>query len=195
MNRRSTRVEPLRIACLGWGSLVWDPRDLPIRREWFKDGPFVPVEFARLSDDNRITLVISPAATPIRVLWAHMVPTDLSTAREALRNREGITARNWVELVGAWRHGEAAPDQIPELPEWAAQRGVGAVVWTALAPKLKAATGSPSADEVIEHLRGLRGTTREHAKQYIERAPRQVDTEYRRRIEAVFGWSIKEGGE
>jgi hypothetical protein len=31
------------IAGLGWSSLVWDPRDLPVQRQWFTDGPFVQV--------------------------------------------------------------------------------------------------------------------------------------------------------
>ena len=56
----------MKIACLGWGSLVWRPDNLLIRSEWFSDGPFLPIEFARRSQDGRLTLVIVEKAKPVR---------------------------------------------------------------------------------------------------------------------------------
>jgi hypothetical protein len=183
---------PLKIACLGWGSLIWDPRELPICREWFKDGPLVPVEFTRRSSNRRMTLVIDPSARPVRVLWAVMLPTDLQSAKKALKDREEITATDWLSLIGSWERGDTAPENIPDLPQWAEDRGLDAAVWTALKPKFGNEERSPSIDEVIRHLRELSGTARDHAKKYIERAPRQIDTEYRRQIEADLGWSCRE---
>jgi hypothetical protein len=179
----------MKIACLGWGSLIWDPRALPIQREWFKDGPFARVEFTRLSSDGRITLVLDPSAAPVRLLWAHMLLTDLPSAKGALRDREGIPGKDWETKIGSWQRGEDAPAHLPDLPKWADAHGLDAVVWTALKPKFDGMQGSPSADQVVEYLRGLTGTQRERAKEYIERAPRQIDTEYRRGIEASLGWA------
>lgn len=190
MSHRSVRT--LRIACLAWGSLVWDPRALPIRREWFKDGPFAPVEFTRQSDDGRMTLVIDPTAMPTRLLWAHMIPVELSAARDALGDRESIRPVDRPSRIRSWRHGGAAPDHIPGLPEWADAHGLDAAVWTALRPRFRKEERSPSIDEVIEYLRGLSGPIREHARQYIQRAPRQIDTDFRRQIEATLGWSCKD---
>lgn len=179
----------MRIACLGWGSLIWDPRGLPIRRQWFEDGPFAPVEFTRKSSDGRITLVIDPGAVPVRLLWAQMVPTDLPDARQALADREGIERGGSSALIGSWREREDAPATIPDLPTWAKTHGLDAVVWTALGPKFDGENASPSAEMVIQYLQSLKGTLREHAERYIRCTPRQIDTEYRRRIEAALGWS------
>lgn len=178
----------LRIACLGWGSLIWDPRDLPIRREWFKDGPFAPVEFTRQSSDGRMTLVIDSDAAPLRILWAQMTSVDPSEAITALCKREDIVERNCDSRIGSWRQGDTAPVNIPDLPAWADARGLDAVVWTALGPRFKGEDRSPSVDEVIGYLRALTGPIRDHAREYIERAPRQIDTKYRREIEAALGW-------
>jgi len=182
----------MRIACLGWGSLIWDPGALPIRRDWFTDGPFVPVEFTRQSSNGRVTLVIDANASPIRVLWAQMLSADLSSAEKALRDREGITAEHSESRIGSWERGEAAPASIPDLPTWAEAHGLDAAIWTALGPKFHGKDVAPSAEQVIEYLRGLTGTQREEAERYIECAPRQIDTEYRRRIAAALGWSCRE---
>ena len=174
------------VACLGWGSLVWDARDLPIRRQWFTDGPFVKVEFARHSKGDRITLVLEKTAVPVRSLWAVMDCGDLVNAREALRKREGCDLTD----IGFWSRGNRAPDLIVDLPQWAKAQGVRSVIWTALRPQfLGTDRRVPSVDEVVAHLSSLTGTARDSAEQYIRLAPRQIDTQYRRRIEASLHWA------
>lgn len=177
------------IACLGWGSLVWDARDLPIQRQWFTDGPLVKVEFMRQSRDNRITLVLHGSAEPVRSLWAFMTVRTLDEAKKALAAREGIPDKNIYKHVGCWLRGNADPPCIPEIGAWAVSRGIEHVVWTALPPKFKGENGKcPSLEEVIEHLSGRTGPERDNAENYVRRAPKQIDTPYRRHIEARLGW-------
>ena len=57
----------MEIAVLGWGSLIWCPRELILAGEWKPDGPFLPVEFARVSQDKRLTLVLYPGTEPVQV--------------------------------------------------------------------------------------------------------------------------------
>src|SRR2546423_1044757 len=116
----------VRIACLGWGSLGWDPRELPVRRHWFDDGPLARVEFARQSNDDRITLVLTEGADFVRLLWAQMDVAELDIAREALRDREGITAKNWAPVIGSWQRESPEPALIAELPSWALAHGIEA---------------------------------------------------------------------
>jgi hypothetical protein len=178
------------IACLGWGSLVWDRRELPIQRLWFRDGPFVRVDFLRQSSGNRMTLVLAPAAPFVRSLWALMDTAHLADAQEALRRREGIAGKNLPRHIGTWVRGHKCPDLIFELPEWAQARGIEAVIWTALPARFNDEDGqTPTADEAISYLRGLTGRAREDAERYVRLAPRQVDTPYRRKIEAALGWT------
>ena len=181
------------IACLGWGSLVWDPRGLPIQRYWFDDGPLVRVEFARESNDGRVTLVLDPSARPVRSLWALMDAEDVERARRDLGSREEIPERRWSDLIGAWP-GDS-PACILGLEEWARARNLDGVVWTALGSNFHE-EGKSLENQVLRHLQSLCGTKRDEAERYVRRAPKQIDTMVRRRIEAKLKWfpSETDGG-
>ena len=178
------------IACLGWGSLVWDPRELPVQGKWFEDGPLLPIEFARESLDGRLTLVIVPEyEARVRSLWALFSVGTVADAREALRLREGVMEKSGPKYIAAWSTGDAEDCAPSGVVAWARQRGLDAVVWTALPAQMSGKETLPTADQAIAHLRGLPHERRRNAERYIRMTPRQVDTPYRRRFEAEFGWT------
>ena len=123
-----------------------------------------------------------------------MVPPDLAVAEKALCAREGIAGEKCSSWIGSWKRGCPAPDNIADLPVWAEAHEIDAVVWTALAPRFANKARSPSADEVIKYLHGLPEPLRTRARQYIEQAPRQIDTDYRRQIDAELGWAFMTSG-
>lgn len=180
----------MNIACLGWGSLVWDPCKFVTRGGWLCDGPSVPVEFKRKSADGCITLVIDSDAVRVQVLWSLMPCDDLEQAIDALRNREGLTSKSWRRHIGIWQPSTDEPQTIPGLKSWAKDRGLDAVIWTALPAKLDNLS-SPSSIQVVQYLKALSGPERQRAERYVRCAPRQIDTQYRREIEAVLGWLPK----
>jgi hypothetical protein len=138
-----------------------------------------------------MTLILTEGAGFVRLLWALMDVAELDAAREALRKRERIAVKDCAAKIGSWQRGDQEPTLISELPAWASAHGIEAVVWTSLGPHFNDHDRVPTEDEVVEYLRGLRGSRRDNAERYIRRTPLQVDTRYRRRIEAELGWTYE----
>lgn len=178
------------IVCLGWGSLIWCQKALPIRGEWMRDGPALPVEFARESRDSRMTLVLCDSYPTVPVLWAELNVATLDEARSVLAIREGVSERNIPNSIGYWS-ASAAGDHpgTAAVANWCRPRAMSGVVWTALKPKIGADSRMPSEAEVVWHLRHLTGTEAEVAREYVRLAPRQIVTPYRKAIEATLGWT------
>ncbi|MGD9713047.1 MAG: hypothetical protein AB7V46_13390 [Thermomicrobiales bacterium] len=185
--------QAMKIACLGWGSLVWHPGNLPLSCKWKKDGPALPIEFARESSRSRITLIISDVPDTVVSLWALMSVDTLDAAKFALAKREDVPDEYIQYSIGWWRkldgasHGRGAD----VIAKWAPAYDLDAVVWTNLKPGFKkgAKTVPPYAD-VLKYFQGLieRG---EHApaEEYVRKAPEQVMTPYRRSLQKDLGWT------
>jgi hypothetical protein len=163
--------------------------DLPIAHEWREDGPKLPLEFARKSNDGRMTLVVCELGTVCPTLWSTLTSTALEEARGALAMREDLPSNRNAAF---WTSAGASDHHATELVEaWANKLGFAGVVWTGLPPKSPVTNQNndhPSIEDVISHLSGLKGHFAHRAEEYVRRAPNQIATAYRTRIAEEFGW-------
>ncbi len=124
------------------------------------------------------------SALAVPSLWAILEIEELAIAREALRSREETSLDN----IGVWLPDDDSPNMIHDLPNWAIPRGIEAVIWTALPPNFNG-SDDPTLSQIVTYLCGLNGVTRDNAERYVRFTPRQIDTRYRRAIEAALHWT------
>lgn len=188
-----------RVAVLGWGSLLWDRRTLHVSGQWRADGPSLPIEFARWSgsgkkkDEQYLSLVLYPNATPIRTYWDASLLTDhRDDAICDLRKREGCNLSSIAYLPNAHQQSEI-PGVDEEIRKWlnSKKAEIDAVIWTNLMPKLEGHKGKNFAiEDSIQWLDALRtGRHSGTAERYIRMAPSQTDTPLRREVRVRFGWA------
>ena len=106
----------MKIAVLGWGSLIWDRRNLCIDGEWHDDGPELPIEFARMSSRERLTLVLHKSAENVQTLWVNSGLDNLKDAISNLKEREDTTKE---EHIGYFEvdSGKCRCNVIPEIAD------------------------------------------------------------------------------
>jgi hypothetical protein len=182
----------MRVAILGWGSLIWDARNLRIAGVWQAGGPVLPIEFSRVSSDGRLTLVIDPLhGVPVTTRFAASEFTNLNKAIANLREREG-TRSEWIGFVNIVNDtvSEYAQSQHPAacdaIRDWARANEWQAVIWTALISNFESEGRPPfSIPAAVDYVHGLDGKTRTRAIEYLQRAPEEVDTPTRRQLLAL----------
>lgn len=169
---------------LGWGSLLWDPRTLPVSTPWRPDGPRLPIEFCRVAANGRLTLAIDHSyGVPVRTWWAGLDVDDGEQALISLAEREGCTVSN----IGALDQTRGTPtvandhqEVAPTIEPWARTLGVRHVVWTALTTNFSERVGRPfSIETALQYVRQRRGRTRDLAFEYLRRAPASTATPVR----------------
>jgi hypothetical protein len=184
----------MNIACIGWGSLIWRPGGLHAQNFWFNDGPLLPIEFARQSQDGRLTLVITANSALVRTFWTLMLTSSVAEALESLRIREGILQKNISTALGNVTVNDKSSEESESskrIRVWMHQTGLDAVIWTNLPPKFNDQLNlAPTEDQALAYLNSLDGNCRRHACEYVRKTPLQIDTPFRRAFEAKLGWTF-----
>jgi hypothetical protein len=180
----------VQTAVIGWGSLIWRPGTLKLKTRWYKDGPILPVELARLSNGDRLTLVLHSGSSNQVTLWAVADSEALADAREDLHQREGTKNKHSIHY--GTQAGEYSPATIPcvkiAISQWLqAHPRIDACVWTGLGCNWQEKRGREfSAEDAVRYLLELQDPS--GAREYIQKAPSQIQTEVRRTIRAQLGW-------
>jgi hypothetical protein len=189
----------MKIAILGWGSLIWNPRDLEIdktegKNGWYDDGPMLPIEFARISQDDRLTLVIVPGEKKVQTLYAISKFEEIDHAILDLAVREGCGRKSIGFYNKTMDNFEPASFEFKkQIKCWINNKkldeGIDAVIWTNLTEKLKDKNGKEwNKKNIIEYLNSLPSNKFALAEQYVRRTPAAIDTKIRKELEAKLDW-------
>lgn len=183
----------MKIAILGWGSLIWKPENLAynIESNWSSEGPFLPIEYSRISNDGRLTLVISDEANEVKTLFAISTFETLDQAILNLAIREGSN----ISTIGFYlkNTNQISPNNFKyriNIENWLEQNdNVDAVIWTNLPENWKSKTNFR---DRVEYLLSLDENISITAEEYIRKTPKGIITELRSEIEERLNWNFVE---
>jgi hypothetical protein len=180
---------------LAWGSLVWDPGALQTTGKFTANGPLLPIEFCRVSDDGRLTLAIDESFGALcKTYSAPSALENLDAARDDLCLRKGMADARTVGFVepASGKQSDLAVENHPQvvatIGAWTEAAGYDAAIWTALASNFDAwgKGGEPfSVSAALQYLETLEGEDPAKFAQalaYIRKAPPEVETPVREEV-------------
>lgn len=178
----------MKIAIIGWGSLVNDRKSKLSVGKWQKDGPEIPLEFSRISKDGRLTPVINEkAGKSNKVFFALSKFKEIDKAFNQLVKHERISparigvidVKNKKRAECTTRHEKTA--QV--IAQWAKKKKVDAVLWNALGTSFKEKIDTAfSPESALSYLEGLDKKEQKAALAYIKSVPVSIKTPTRQLI-------------
>lgn len=180
----------MKIAIIGWGSLIWCPGSLQLDSMWHKDGPELPVEFSRISQDGRLTLVIVSGSQNVTTLWALSAFSKLDDAIANLQKREGANQSKigWISIQDSPGDDSAKGN----IKEWLGRKSLDAAVWTNLGPKnMREKEVRMNERDALEYIKSVKADNEKikRIEEYIRNTPSQINTPNRVYLRSELGWS------
>jgi len=174
------------IAVLGWGPLTVDHGELNLKDGvWHDDGPLLPVELSHVTNRRILAFALCRGAEPIPTQWSYMGTDTMGEAVWSLSQSEGSKPENvgFLDLVTGEYWCRTVDEHLPTIREWALGKNgngenIGVVIWSDLKPNFeKKARRELTAENVISYLEGLHPEMKDRAREYLEKAPGQAQTE------------------
>jgi hypothetical protein len=183
----------MKIAILGWGSLIWDRRKEfdGQHEDWQSDGPNLKLEFSRVSQTrcDALTLVLDAQnGTSCRVAYAISKRENPDDAICDLRCREGTTlSKIGFYLADGTRGQSRDRESFASIGAWAAGKKIDVVIWTDLESNFKdkgRCGKSFSIKNALCHIQALDAEGKAKAAEYVWRAPAFIDTPLRKALQS-----------
>lgn len=163
----------MKIGILGYGSLIWSPRNLAVKGDWNNEGIHLPVEFSRIAANGRVVLTLTPEAELQKTLWIKSKFSDLIDAIDNLASREGCHASG-IGIID--KNNVATKDFL-------GKNNLDCLIYANLERNFESVTGKNLCHESVRHyLSRLDENTYAIAREYIENAPPQINTLIRRSL-------------
>jgi hypothetical protein len=152
------------------------------------------VEYSRVSEGNRLTLVIDYTGTVNQVYVAESACTSLDGAAENLRAREGC---KHVRTIGRLLRTDPAPTDEPKaaIHAWLGLSQYDGVAWTALSANFRERAGSDfTISSALSFLGSLVGAEKEKAYRYFIETPDCITTKLRMQARWPAAAAVHEAG-
>ena len=183
----------MKIAILGWGSLLWDRRnEFDEQHEaWQFDGPSLKLEFSRVSQtrNDALTLVLDlNNGESCQVAYALSKRKNPDDAICDLRCREGTPLENiGFYFADDTRKQSRDDESLESIRAWAAEKEIDVVIWTDLESNFqdKSRGRKPFCIEsALSHIQALGAEGKAKAAEYVWRAPEFIDTPLRKELQS-----------
>ena len=185
---KQVKATKLRIAILGWGSLIWDTRPAfdDYHKDWQLDGPTLPLEFSRISESRKdaLTLVIDTLdGSNCQVAYAVSTRRCPEDSIADLRCREGTIIKR-IGFYFADDSKRCQPDVPKAIKSWAHNNNFDVVVWTGLLSNFKDITNDDfSVERAITYIQNLPTEGKAMAATYVWNAPCFIQTRLRKALQ------------
>jgi hypothetical protein len=191
----------VKIAILGWGSLLWDknPEFDEQHGDWQFDGPCLKIEFSRVSQkrNGALTLVLDTKnGKSCQVAYAFSKRKSPDDAICDVRSREGTTLKNVGFYFADNSRKKAREEEVLRtIQNWASEKKIDVVIWTDLESNFqeKSKCGKPfSIEAALCHIQALDSEGKAKAAEYVWRTPTFVETPLREVLQSQ-PWFQKNG--